>query len=248
MPPRFLVTGFSPDASLVHLGPEEAAHLSRVLRLGPGSEVAVFDGEGNEFLATVVSVSRDKVSVRPLRPLVSTPESTVPITLAQAVLKGDKMDDVVRDASMLGVVALQPLLTARTDVLAAVLRRGRRRERWRRIAIASVKQCGRAVVPRIHEPVTLPVCIARHTTGLRLILVEPSADTDARRASTRLREMPAPKSALVLVGPEGGWEEGELSIARASGFQPVTLGRRTLRADAVAVAALSILQFLWDDL
>ena len=81
------------------------------------------------------------------------PEARLQVTLAQAVLKGDKMDDVVRDAVMIGATAIRPILTARTETTAAILEKGRRQERWERVAISSAKQCGRAIVPPILEPV-----------------------------------------------------------------------------------------------
>ena len=126
---------------------DEAEHLTRVLRLGSGDTVAIFDGRGHEFLAKVLAAEARDVRVQLLSRVEPATEATVPLTLVQAVLKGDKMDDVVRDAVMLGVFAIQPLITTRTEVTVAALVRGGRVDRWRRVAIASVKQSRRAVVP-----------------------------------------------------------------------------------------------------
>ena len=121
-----------------------------------------------------------------------------------ALLKGDKFDEVVRDATMLGVSRIQPLATARTEVPAA---RTSRVDRWRRIAMSSAKQCGRAVVPPIAEPITLSEFIGEARGG---------AAADARRArpggrdvDSCLPQSPPPASAALLVGPEGGWSEAE---------------------------------------
>src|SRR5690606_23801452 len=142
------------------------------------------------------------------------PECGVAITLAQAVLKGDKMDDVVRDATMMGVAAIQPLLTTRTEISRATLERAHRRERWERIAVSSVKQCGRAVVPSIHEPLdvaALPDALAGHRLPVpAFVLVEPSAAATGAGAALREIESAPPREATIVIGPEGGWTPAEL--------------------------------------
>ncbi len=167
----------------------------------------------------------------------------VRLTLAQAAIKGEKMDDVIRDATMMGVVAIEPLVTAHT---AAHLKPGGAPERWRRIAIASVKQSRRAVVPAIGSGLAFDDWLARDRAERRLILVEPCAEAAAQPLSVLAG--PAPASASLLVGPEGGWSPDEIAAATGAGYAPVTLGRRTLRADAVPIIAIGVLQFLWGDL
>jgi 16S rRNA (uracil1498-N3)-methyltransferase len=206
--------------------------------------VAVFDGRGNEFLARIVSAARRDVRVQLLSRAVPASESTTSLTLAQAVLKGDKMDDVVRDAVMLGVTAIQPIVTRRTEVTVAALLRGARVERWRRIALASAKQSRRAVLPDILTPLPYETWLDEPHPPLRLMFVEPAID--GAGALSALRSEPEPSSAAIAVGPEGGWDVSECVAARARGVRLVSLGGRTLRADAVPIAALSVLQFLWD--
>ena len=144
---RFYAPDITPGADLVDLPDDEARHLTRVRRLGAGDEIAVFDGRGHEYRARVERAGRAGVRVRVLEAVTPAPEPSVAFTLVQAVLKGDHMDEVVRDAVMMGVAAIQPIVTARTQVSRAALRRGSAVERWRRITLASVKQCRRAVVP-----------------------------------------------------------------------------------------------------
>jgi len=174
------------------------------------------------------------------------PEPRVAITLAQAVLKGDKMDDVVRDATMLGVAAIQPVITTRTELSRASLVRGNRRERWERIAISSVKQCGRATVPSIADPIDFPDVI----DGLSkmrlplpgLMLVEPGAATETTPASEL--DLSPQRGVTVLIGPEGGWTPEEVERG-ASACRLITVGGRTLRADAMCVVALSAFFTMW---
>jgi 16S rRNA (uracil1498-N3)-methyltransferase len=250
-----------PGDETVDLPRDEAEHLTRVLRLGIGDTVAVFDGRGHEFLAKIALAARRYVRVQLLSRIEPATEPAVAITLAQAVLKADKMDDVVRDAIMLGVAAIQPIVTRRTETTVAALMRGARVERWQRVALASVKQSRRAVLPEVRMPLTLETYLGDPPAALRLMLVEPAAagsaaglsDADegeeaeqVRTLSFLQRQLP-PHDAAVLVGPEGGWTADECAAAGRAGVQLVTLGQRTLRADAVPIAAISVLQFLWGE-
>lgn len=241
---RFFVPLLDPGDETADLPRDEAEHLTRVLRLGVGDTVAVFNGRGHEFLARVVSAARRDARVQLLSRLEPAPESTTPLTLVQAVLKGDKMDDVVRDAVMLGIAAIQPIVTKRTEVTVAALLRGARVERWRRVALASVKQSRRAVLPEILTPLTFDTWLDEPPPELRLMFVEPGID--GVEPLSILRSEREPSTAALVVGPEGGWELAECAAGRARGLRLVSLGGRTLRADAVPIAALSVLQFLWD--
>jgi 16S rRNA (uracil1498-N3)-methyltransferase len=163
------------------------------------------------------------------------------------------MDEIVRDAVMLGVAAVQPIVTKRTEVTVAALIKGARLDRWRRVALASVKQSRRAVMPEIRTPLTLDTYLDEPPAAMRLMMVEPRASEAPSSAATPeplsvLRGAPLPADAAVLVGPEGGWTEEESRAAHEQGVRLITLGHRTLRADAVPVAAISVLQFLWGDL
>jgi 16S rRNA (uracil1498-N3)-methyltransferase len=242
---RFFAPSLDPGDEVVTLPREEAEHLTRVLRLGPGDTVAVFDGRGHEFLGRVAGAAGREVRVEVLSRLDPAAESSVSVTLAQAVLKGEKMDDVVRDAVMLGVNAIQPIVTRRSEVTVAALLRGSRLERWRRVALASTKQSRRAVLPEIRGPLSFETYLDEPGSALRLMLIEPQAGTAAEPLG-QLRTLPAPSDVALLVGPEGGWTESEWTAAQSRGVRLLTLGPRTLRADAVPVAALSVLQFLWD--
>jgi 16S rRNA (uracil1498-N3)-methyltransferase len=241
---RFFAPAARATGDVVTLSSEEAEHLTRVLRLGPGDRVRVFNGRGDEFEA-VVDGGRGAVRVRLEDPRQPAAEPRVSVTLAQAVLKGDKMDEVVRDAVMLGVAAIQPIITARAEASLASIARGKRRERWERVSIASAKQCGRAVVPAIREPKPLTVA-DQFNSEITLpspvyVLVEPGHHSGARLGDT---EVPTTAAATLVVGPEGGWTSDELHAAAAVATL-ITLGGRTLRADAMALVALSALFTRW---
>jgi 16S rRNA (uracil1498-N3)-methyltransferase len=242
MLPRFLAQSLDADAGTARLSEDEARHLAQVLRLAAGDEVAVFGG-GREFRARVERIGKDGADLRLLEEFPAAPEPAVRLTLAQAVIKGEKMDDVVRDATMMGVTAIEPLITEHT---AAHMKTGRAPERWRRIAVASAKQSRRAVVPAIGSGTSFPEWLPQDRAEMRLLLVEPSAAVEGHPVSILSGSRPA--SASVLVGPEGGWSVAEIEAAVRAGCVAITLGRRTLRSDAVPIVAIGVLQFLWGDL
>ena len=246
---RFHVPDAERAGDIVDLPHEEAQHLVRVLRLKAGVAVRVFNGRGGEFDAVVETVSKTGARVRVGVERSARSETRVAVTLAQAILKGDKMDDVVRDAVMMGVAVIQPLVTTRSEVTLASLRRGNRRERWQRIAVSSAKQCGRAVVPMVLDPRTFDEVLAwlddTGAPGQGLMLVEPSAAADV--VSLGELDGKSPRTSTILVGPEGGWTPDEITRG-ASACQCVTLGNRTLRADAMALVAVTALLTHWREL
>lgn len=244
MLPRFYAPDLEASLSFVTLPADEARHLTRVLRLAAGDDVAVFDGRGTEFRAVVEVAVRDTVTLRLVERVVPPASPAVQIVVAQAVLKGSSMDDAVRDATMMGAVAIAPLLTEYTDVKPSFVTREGTVERWRRIALASTKQSRRATLPDVQPPRPFQEWIERPSAEMVLMFVEPSAACEMRP----LREVldhTVPSRAAVLLGPEGGWAPGELEAARAAGCLMVTLGPLTLRAESMPVAALAALSTIW---
>lgn len=242
---RFHAPGLQPGDRSAVLSPEESGHAVRVLRVRRGTEVRLFNGRGYECAGVVEWSRQEGVTIRVVAPAPPCPEPRVALTLAQAVLKGDSMDEVVRDAVMLGVHAIVPVLSAHAEADRERLRKARRRERWQRIAVSSAKQCGRAVVPEVGEPVGFEEAVSSLAAPIRLMLAEPAVEGPAVHG---LPSLPCPGSAAILAGPEGGWDPAEVALAAEAGWSVVTLGTRVLRADAAALVAIPILQYLWGDL
>jgi 16S rRNA (uracil1498-N3)-methyltransferase len=240
--PRFFAPQASASGSAIDLPEEEAAQLTRVLRLGVGDRVQVFDGRGCEWGATVERASKSSVRVTLGDPITPRSEPRISLTLAIAVLKGDKMDDLVRDAVMLGAAAIQPIVTTRTEISSASVARSGRVARWQRIAVSSAKQCGRAVVPDVRAPVDLARTLAGSDPVV--MLVEPGTVAVAGT----VRDLSPVDRATLLIGPEGGWTPDELAHAAGSGAMLVTLGTQTLRADAMPIVALTALRVHWGDI
>jgi 16S rRNA (uracil1498-N3)-methyltransferase len=243
--PRFHVPGLTSTAERVELPEDEAEHLVRVLRLGVGDEVDVFDGRGGLWRAEIVQAGKKSAAVRLVAPGTPARELGVELSLVVSVLKGDKIDDVVRDAVMLGVASIRPVISERSAIGLAAIARSSRMSRWQRIAVASVKQCGRAVVPPIHDAVPFDWYLSEKTDAARVVSVEPSAALGEVLAADRV---PRSRAVDLIVGPEGGWSVAEIASAHDSGAILMSLGARTLRADAVPIVALTALLTTWGEL
>ncbi len=234
-------------ARQVSLGVDEARHLREVLRLKPGDGVNVFDGAGNEYNAVVVKAMRDSAVLElgdKAEP--ASQESPIHLSLAVALLKGDKFDLVVQKATELGVNELVPVMTKFADVrLHDPSDASKRVTRWQRIALEAAKQSGRAALPKINSPVSFAELIERETddSGLRVMFAERGG-----QSMTDLPETISTLSVNILVGSEGGWAPEETAAAKDHGWKIVTLGGRILRAETAAITVTALMQHRYGDL
>jgi 16S rRNA (uracil1498-N3)-methyltransferase len=219
---------------VVEIAGDELKHL-RTLRLGPGDALIVFDDTGTEHAVRLTRLDRRLALAVIEHSAAVSRESPLELTLVPALLKAPRMDVVIEKATELGVRAIAPVLTSR-----CVAERGHV-ARWRRIALAAAKQCGRTHVPLIEEPLPLATRLEAAWSGLRLIAWEEAT----ARGWDRLPDTVA--SVVVLLGPEGGFAVDEAARAQAVGFRPVSLGGRVLRAETAALVAAALCQHRWGD-
>jgi 16S rRNA (uracil1498-N3)-methyltransferase len=219
------------------------------LRLQPGDEIYVFDGAGKEFRCAVREFSRDGALLNVLAEVEpARPGSPLNLTLGIALLKGEKFDLVVQKATELGASCVMPVTTARADIR---IRNGedvkRKVTRWQRIALEAAKQCGRARLMEIERPVEFKALIDRPAEEgeLRLMFAERNGSSLADVTHSSPSDLP---KMFALVGPEGGWADEEIELAREAGWKIVTLGGRTLRAETAAIAIVALLQHRFGDL
>ncbi|HVF56535.1 MAG TPA: 16S rRNA (uracil(1498)-N(3))-methyltransferase [Pyrinomonadaceae bacterium] len=242
---------FARDGARVALSVEESRHLRDVLRLRAGEEVFVFDGDGREFSCVVEDVGGRGALTLAVGARVEAlrPESPLSLTLAVALLKGEKFDLVVQKATELGASLIAPVITRRADVrLRDAGDAARRAERWQRLALEAAKQSGRARVPSVATPISFASLVTNEHSPpdeMRLMFSE--------RGGHGLKEISvehtsAARSVTALVGPEGGWDDEEIAHARTSGWTVVTLGGRTLRAETAAITVAALLQHIYGDL
>lgn len=226
-------------------------HITKVLRLSMGQEIIVFDGRGREYRVRLVSTKRQEIRGRVLEEWRNEADSPLKLTLAQGMPKGDKLDLIVQKATELGVFDVVPLATERSFWASvgkevSPSKAYQRLERLSRIGIEAAKQSRRTSVPLIRPIVTVPEFLAAPPEAdLKLLFWEAEQQTrlkDALRAMTR--EI---RSAIVVVGPEGGLTESEAGQFQAQGFLSVSLGKRILRTETAGLAVLSILQYEFGD-
>ena len=243
---RFFAPSEAFKKQTVTLTGDEARHLREVLRLKTGDEVFVFDGTGKEFRCTIASARRDEALLSECEEVTpNRPESPFRLTLALALLKGEKFDLVVQKATELGVTEIVPVMTRNADIrLNDALDAEKRVKRWQRIAIEASKQSGRAGVPTISLPTSVDSIIRESEHLLRVMFSE----RNGASLHEGLSSMSQPTSGLALIGSEGGWADEELIAAKHAGWQIVTLGGRVLRAETAAIVVTALLQHKWGDL
>jgi 16S rRNA (uracil1498-N3)-methyltransferase len=250
-------SAFNSNLKSVTLATDEARHLRDVLRLKVGDEIYVFNGEGQEFHCRIEESRRDSAALKVIAEAVpARPESPLQLTLAVALLKGEKFDLVVQKAAELGVTRIVPVVTKLADIrLRDESDAAKRVARWRRIALEAAKQSGRAVVPKISNPVSFE-SLLNNAEG-KSQESEPAdpiprlmfSERDGESIATATSKFPANISRLTaLIGSEGGWTDEELAAAREAGWIIVTLGGRTLRAETAAIAAAVLIQHVAGDL
>lgn len=219
-----------------------AEHALRVLRMRTGDELTLFNGDGHDYRCTIEHADKRDAHVRVLESHAVGNESPLDITLAQAIARGEKMDWIVQKATELGVSRIVPLHTERSEVHLDERRATRRLAHWQAVALAACEQCGRAALPKIEPPQSLPAWLGSlaDPACLRLALLP--------QDGCRVRDLQlAARSACLAVGPEGGWGDRDLAVLRDVRFRALNLGPRVLRTETAGLAALAALQAVHGD-
>jgi len=226
----------------VTLAQQAAEHVSRVLRLSSGDPLVLFNGDGHDYAATLSEVGKRQVTATVEGRKEVLCESPLPLVLAQGVARGEKMDLIVQKATELGVSAIVPLITERSEVKLDGERAAKRLAHWQAVIASACEQCGRAVLPRIVAPMPLTgwLTTLADDGALRLALL-PEGDRRPRDLS------PTSAGAILVVGPEGGLGERDVACLAAHGFRGLQLGPRILRTETAGLAGLAALQALHGD-
>lgn len=239
--PRFFAQREAFSDKTVTISGEDALHISRALRMKKGEPLTVSDGAGIDFDCEISEIAQKTVLLNILRSYPSPSEAAVEITLYQGVPKAGKLDYIVQKATEIGVARIVPVLTRRC---VGVLEKDAKLDRLRKIALEAAKQSNRAAVPEVTAQISFSQAVERlKTADLALIPYEAAGQPPAKDA---IRSKAAPKTAAILIGPEGGFEESEVCAARAAGALPLTLGRRILRTETAGLVAAAILLYELD--
>jgi len=243
MKTRLFVSSELINDTEIELDGDRARYLSRVLRACVGDKLNVFNGEGAEWTAAILHISKDTITLRVENSHETGTESPLKIHLVQGILRGEHMDLVVQKATELGVKRITPVITEYGVVKLDESRANKRRDHWQKIATSAVEQTGRVRLPLVDSPISLKNWFGDKPKEVDAeLILKPGAPT-------ALVSIPAPETKVcVLIGPEGGFSDSEYEDAEIAGFKAVSLGPRILRTETAAIATLAVLQSLWGDL
>jgi 16S rRNA (uracil1498-N3)-methyltransferase len=220
---------------------ENASHyLSKVLRMQEGRELIVFNGKGGEYCAQINELGKKQVSIQVNQFHQDNRQSSLDLHLAIGVSRGERMDWVLQKATELGVTQIIPLITERTEVKIKGEKQDKKMQHWQQIIVSACEQCQRNLLPILQEPQAIDDWLKTVSTDCRFVL--------HHRNDQCLSKSAVPKSITLLIGPEGGLSEEEITLAENKEFQSLRLGPRILRTETAPVAAISLVQYLWGDL
>lgn len=220
----------------------DAKHIQNVLRYKIDDLLGFFDSDGFEYTGRILSLAKEGIEIEISTKELSKRESPVEIIMAQSFLKDKKMDTILRHLTELGITGFLPFFSERSVPSPDKKRLKKREERWKKIAIESVKQCERGKVPVIHKTINFNE------------LMEFSKNCDHKiifwenQQGKFVSNDQNPSKILLVVGPEGGFTDKEIQTAEQFGFIKATLGPRILKAETAAISAATIIQYFFGDL
>ena len=234
------------DAKAVVKG-SDAHHIKNVLRLKPGDTIGLFDGTGLNYETRIITLLPKSVEVLVISRFSSTVESSVQMTVAQALLKDRKMDMLIRQLTELGITRWIPFFAKRSVPRPDEKRLYMRTERWKKIAKEALKQCKRCCSPEIGATISFEEVLSLGKgSDLKIIFWEEESEPVNKEPPTS--NLKPPEKIFILVGPEGGFTSKEVEKAKESGFITAALGPRILRAETATIAACTLLQYLFGDM
>ena len=216
-------------------------HLLRVLRLKPGESLLLFNGNGKEYRAILEEAGKKQATVLVQDSRQPDRESKLHITLGQGVSRGERMDFVLQKSVELGVGSITPLWTKRSQVQLSGKRLEKRLNHWRGVIRSACEQSGRVYLAKLHSAAKLPDWYSVNRKQSLQLVLDPAA-------SLQLSDLTPAREIRILIGPEGGLQSDEISMAEASGFKRIRLGPRILRTETAALATVAAIQALWGDL
>ena len=240
---RFFAEKEDISKKFIALHGSDVSHIRNVLRLKVGDQVEVLDGEGSLYLVTLADINTKSIKGEILSSEKINTESILMVYLGQSLIKGNGFDIILKKSVELGINSISPLITERTVVKSDS---DKKFPRWKRIIEESSKQCGRSSIPKISNKITgLDIyCQKTKHSDLKLIFWE----MEKNKGFSDINPKKIPRSASVLIGPEGGFTVKEVEIARSYGFFTVGLGPRIFRAETAPLVVLSLLQGKWGDI
>jgi 16S rRNA (uracil1498-N3)-methyltransferase len=245
---RFFIKKGDIKSSALFLRGDEHHHLSRVARIKPMEKVWLFDEQGTNYLAKVEEIRKDATRLSVLQTL-DKKKPKIKITLAQALLKSKKMDLIIQKSTELAVTNIIPVITSRT-IIKVEKKIQKKIERWKKIALEAVKQSQMSFLPSISSPTPVEKLVEGRGEEKKLLLSENRGkylkNILIENSGSELKIPKPPSSVLILVGPEGGWTDEEEKFILKNGYEAVSLGGQTLRAETAALCSLAMISHFWN--
>lgn len=244
--PRFFVDRSQVQGEEIVIQGNDVNHIKNVLRMRPGDELSLSDGEGMDYFCKILSIERDEVRVNIENSWNSYVELPVKIYLFQGLPKGDKMELIIQKAVELGVYEIIPVRTKRVIVKLDDKKESKKIARWQQIAEGGAKQSGRGLIPEV-KPVMGFAEALKYAGSLDAALIPYEKAEGIQKTRSIIHDLKGKKSVAIFIGPEGGFDEKEVEDAMNQGVFPVTLGRRILRTETAGLTMLSILMFEFEE-
>ena len=243
---RFFVP--QPYAEEMYIEGVDARHISKVLRMQPGTQLQIVSDDGVSAMAEITAIDSERVTVRCLEKLAESHEPRVKLVLAQGLAKGEKMDFIIQKAVEMGAYSVIPVAMEHSVVRLDGAKSAKKVERWQKIAESAAKQSKRDIIPQVQPVQSMEEMLAKCTCHTKIIAYECEDRMSLKAALRAAEEAGGITELLLIIGPEGGISEGELEQARQAGAVPVSLGRRILRAETAGLVAISAIFYETGDL
>lgn len=240
---RFMVAPNNITNEEITLEGDDLKHLSQVLRLRPGDTIHVFDGSGIEYEASIISSDKSRATARINTSFQNKTEPETRVTLFQGVPKGEKMELIIQKGVELGVHSIVPVITSRTVVKLNKKDSEKKAERWTKISIEAAKQCRRAYVPQILEPISFDEALVKAEDFSAALLLYENEGKKCLKERLKCYNINEIKDIALFVGPEGGFTLEEVRNYTDKGYDIVSLGKRILRVETATISVLSIIMY-----
>ena len=240
---RFMVAPNNITNEEITLEGDDLKHLSQVLRLRPGDTIHVFDGSGIEYEASIISSDKSRAIARINTSFQNKTEPETRVTLFQGVPKGEKMELIIQKGVELGVHSIVPVITSRTVVKLNKKDSEKKAERWTKISTEATKQCRRAYVPQILEPISFDEALVKAEDFSATLLLYENEGKKCLKERLKCYNINKIKDIALFVGPEGGFTLEEVRNYTGKGYDIVSLGKRILRVETATISVLSIIMY-----
>ncbi|WP_418461843.1 16S rRNA (uracil(1498)-N(3))-methyltransferase [Frisingicoccus sp.] len=244
--PRFFVNPSQVREDSIIIQGNDVNHIRNVLRMRPGDELSLSDGQGTDYFCRIQSMERDEICLSIENSWKSYVELPVRLYLFQGLPKGEKMELIIQKAVELGAYEIIPVRTNRAIVKLDAKKEVKKIARWQQIAESGAKQSGRGMIPAVKPVMGLAEALA-YAKSLDGILIPYEKAEGIKKTREIIAGLKGKKSVGIFIGPEGGFDEAEVEAAMAAGAVPVTLGRRILRTETAGLTMLSILMFEFEE-